>query len=175
MVWFVLQFIVVARRYKVWSLTFLEKCIAMVVTFGVVPLFGVPVFKFCFFHVFAEVIGTVLFHLQHSVNQPYRERKAKWDFTRAALEGSTLLEVPFWLKPFTNGIEYHHIHHLNTNVASYAIQECHEAYDHKKREEGGWESLGLVTVDLGLAMRSLGNVMLNEETGVIEPFSYTHL
>ena len=100
----------------------------MVVTFYVMPMFGVPVWQFCFFHVFAEALGTVLFHLQHSVNLPYRQRNAKWDFTKAALEGSTFLDVPFWLKPFTNGIEYHHIHHLNTNVASYVIKECHDSF-----------------------------------------------
>jgi len=33
--------------------------------------------------------------------------------------------MPQPLKIFTNGIEYHHIHHLNTNVASYAIEACH--------------------------------------------------
>lgn len=70
----------------------------------------------------AEAFGTVLFHLQHSVNAPYREHQGKWDFSKAALEGSTFLEIPFPLRIFTNGIEYHHIHHLNTNVASYVIQ-----------------------------------------------------
>ena len=90
-----------------------------------IPILGIPPVKFFLLQVVSMIIGTVLFHLQHSVNTSYRERKTKWDFTRAALEGSTFLEVPVLLRPFTNGIEYHHIHHLNTNVASYVIQNCH--------------------------------------------------
>jgi omega-6 fatty acid desaturase (delta-12 desaturase) len=70
----------------------------------------------------AQAIGTILFHLQHSVNMPYREHQQKWNFAKAAVEGSTFLYIPKLLRPFTNGIEYHHIHHLNTNVASYVIQ-----------------------------------------------------
>ena len=85
------------------------------------------------------------------------------------------MDVPFWLKPFTNGIEYHHIHHLNTNVASYVIKECHDTFQHKNREDGGWDALNLVKVDLGLALQSMGNVMLDEEKGLMIPFSYTHL
>jgi hypothetical protein len=33
----------------------------------------------------AQAIGTILFHLQHSVNMPYREHQTKWDFAKAAL------------------------------------------------------------------------------------------
>jgi len=36
-------------------------------------------------------MGSTLFHLQHSVNIPYRQRKEKWNSTKAAIEGSTYL------------------------------------------------------------------------------------
>lgn len=88
-------------------------------------IYDLPVLEYYICHHFAIANGMGLFHLQHSVNAPYREHKEKWDTTTAALEGSTYLEVPSWLKFFSCGIEYHHIHHLNTNVASYNMQECH--------------------------------------------------
>jgi fatty acid desaturase len=43
-----------------------------------------------------------------------------------AMEGSSLMVVPRWMKFFTAGIEYHHIHHLNAKVASYSLQACHD-------------------------------------------------
>ncbi len=121
-VWFVLVFPTVAKRYGIFSMTYLEKILSVVLYTWIFPLFGVSALNMWLSMTVSTVIGTGLFHLQHSVNLPYRKRKDKWNPAKAALEGSTFLEIPNILKPFTNGIEYHHIHHLNTNVPSYAIQ-----------------------------------------------------
>jgi omega-6 fatty acid desaturase (delta-12 desaturase) len=99
--------------------------------------------------------------LQHSVNLPYRVRKQEWDFTRAALEGSTFLNIPKFLQPFTNGIEYHHIHHLNTNVASYNIAECHYSFEEGDKVKRKWDDYQINRVDFCLAFKSLFNVMLD--------------
>jgi omega-6 fatty acid desaturase (delta-12 desaturase) len=80
------------------------------------------------------------------------------------LEGSTLLYVPAFLKPFTNGIEYHHIHHLHTLVPSYAIQQCHDSFSN-------WNTCGICEVDYDLAWESLSNVMYDEETERLLPFA----
>ena len=37
-----------------------------------------------------------------------------------------MLRVPPWLKWFTMGIEYHHVHHLSVEVPGYRLQRCHE-------------------------------------------------
>jgi omega-6 fatty acid desaturase (delta-12 desaturase) len=92
-------------------------------------MFGLSAFGMWFTVWGASVIGTALFHLQHSCNTPYRVRQKTWNPAKAALEGSTYLQVPSYLRSFTNGIEYHHIHHLNTNVASYAIGDCHHDFE----------------------------------------------
>ncbi|CAM6002632.1 unnamed protein product [Sphagnum balticum] len=110
--------------------------------------------------------------MQHSVNVAYRERKDKWDHTRAALEGSTFVQVPLWLKPFTNGIEYHHIHHLNTNVASYNMALCHEDFEYSNKEHNRWDVFHINRVDWVGTVKSLGNVMMDEEKGVLVPFDY---
>ena len=102
--WFVGLYYVVAKRYGVFSKAFAEKIMSMVLVFFILPALGLPIIKVLLSTYLAQVAGTILFHLQHSVNLPYRERKEKWDSTRAALEGSTFLDIPLLLKPFTNGI-----------------------------------------------------------------------
>ena len=76
-----------------------------------------------------SVMGVMLFHLQHQVNEGYwmkfnNNDKRIWE--KAQLHGSSLLEIPYFLKYFTLGIEYHHIHHLTTQIPCYNLQECHE-------------------------------------------------
>ena len=77
----------------------------------------------------AGAIGVMLFHLQHQVNEGYwrkfnNDDKKTWE--KAQLHGSSMLRIPTLLKYFTIGIEYHHIHHLTTQVPCYNLQRCHE-------------------------------------------------
>lgn len=79
------------KRYGPLSPAVFEKILSVVVYFWMFDLLGLPVWKmYLSLHV-AQAIGTILFHLQHSVNLPYREHKDSWNFTSAALEGSTYL------------------------------------------------------------------------------------
>lgn len=39
---------------------------------------------------------------------------------------SSVIKIPEILKPFTNGIDYHNVHHLNPGVPSYNIRKCYE-------------------------------------------------
>ena len=172
-VWFFGTIYVVLRRYGFMSKPFFEKIASLALVFFILPLLGVSSLYFSISIWGTNLVGTILFHLQHSVNVPYRERKDKWDFSKAALEGSTFLEIPLPLRPFTNGIEYHHIHHLNTNVASYAIAECHESFDNLKGEKKNWDNYGVNRVGAWLAFKSLANVMYDEENKRHLPFSYT--
>jgi acyl-lipid omega-6 desaturase (Delta-12 desaturase) len=173
LVWFVLTFYSVAKRYGLLSLTFLEKVMSVVVFTWVVPLLGVSALKMWVSIYLSSIMGTVLFHLQHSVNVAYRERQTQWNFVQAAMEGSTFLNVPFLLRPFTNGIEYHHIHHLNTNIASYVIDDCHERFDAQAKDGQKWNEFKINRVDIQLAFKSLFNVMFDEENSVLVPFDYT--
>lgn len=124
--WFVGLLFNNIKRYGLFTSVTFEKVISIISYTFLPGLLGVSAWKMWVSVYCTDLIGTALFHLQHSVNVPYRQRKEQWDFTRAALEGSTFLQVPFMLRPFTNGIEYHHIHHLNTNIPSYKIGECHD-------------------------------------------------
>jgi len=71
-VWYIALFAVIAKRYGVFSWSFLEKIISVVVYVFVPPLFGISALGMCIGNYFGLIIGTILFHLQHSVNQPYR-------------------------------------------------------------------------------------------------------
>ena len=80
----------------------------------------------------------------------------------ASLEGSTYLQIPFPLNIFTNGIEYHHIHHLNTMVPCYNLSDCHNSID--------WDKSNINIVNFNLAFKSLFNVMLDEENKLLVSF-----
>ncbi len=51
----------------------------------------------------------------------------KWDYTAAALEGSSFYKLPRILQWFTGNIGFHHIHHLSPRIANYHLERCHEA------------------------------------------------
>ena len=74
--------------------------------------------------VLGSSFGVFLFHLQHTY--PECIRKKGKDYFENGFYGSSFLQLPEWLKLFTAGIEYHHIHHLNARVPSYRLRACHD-------------------------------------------------
>jgi omega-6 fatty acid desaturase (delta-12 desaturase) len=44
----------------------------------------------------------------------------------SGLKGSSFIQIPYLLKYFTGGIEYHHIHHFNSKIPNYNLQSYHE-------------------------------------------------
>jgi len=84
------------------------------------------------------LFGMILFHMQHSFNPSYVV-KEKWNLRNSALRGSSLLTIPWWMKTWTMGIEYHHIHHYSTVVPGYRLQQCHE--EGLKKDKLMWDGL----------------------------------
>jgi omega-6 fatty acid desaturase (delta-12 desaturase) len=80
----------------------------------------------------ASSIGFYLFSVQHTFPNVYRRRQKAWDYFTNGIIGSSFLQVPWILRWFTFGIEYHHIHHLNARVPAYRMAECHEAAEEKE-------------------------------------------
>jgi omega-6 fatty acid desaturase (delta-12 desaturase) len=74
-----------------------------------------------------SLLGVWLFYFQHHYPDAYFARDEEWDFTRAALEGSSFLKLPRWLQFFSGNIGFHHIHHLSPKVPNYRLEACHEA------------------------------------------------
>ena len=71
-------------------------------------------------------IGLMLFHSQHGFNPPYIVKDEKYNQKDSGLKGSSFIEIPYLFKYFTGGIEYHHIHHMNSKIPNYNLQLYHE-------------------------------------------------
>ena len=75
----------------------------------------------------AGAAGIWLFYVQHQFAGAYWERRDQWNYTEAALQGSSFYKLPRVLQWFSGSIGFHHIHHLSPFIANYHLQECHDA------------------------------------------------
>ncbi len=73
-------------------------------------------------------IGVWMFYVQHQFEDTYWARREDWDFTAAALQGSSFYKLPAILQWFTGNIGFHHIHHLSSRIPNYNLQRCHESH-----------------------------------------------
>jgi len=60
--------------------------------------------------------GIWLFYVQHQFEGVYWERGEHWDYTTAALKGSSFYKLPKVLQWFSGNIGFHHIHHLSPRI-----------------------------------------------------------
>ena len=73
----------------------------------------------------AGSVGIWLFYVQHQFEDAYWQSAADWNYTEAALRGSSYLKLPGPLRFFTGNIGLHHIHHLNARIPNYNLQRAH--------------------------------------------------
>jgi omega-6 fatty acid desaturase (delta-12 desaturase) len=71
--------------------------------------------------------GVWLFYIQHQFEDAYWERGEGWDYTAAALKGSSFYELPRVLQWFTGNIGFHHVHHLSPRIPNYNLEACHRS------------------------------------------------
>jgi omega-6 fatty acid desaturase (delta-12 desaturase) len=74
----------------------------------------------------ATTAGTWLFFVQHQFEDTYWAKGGEWDYTLAALKGSSYYKLPKVLQWFTGNIGFHHIHHLSPRIPNYLLQKCHD-------------------------------------------------
>jgi omega-6 fatty acid desaturase (delta-12 desaturase) len=74
--------------------------------------------------IIAGAVGVFLFYVQHQFDESYWETGSAWDFRRAAVEGSSFLDLPRWLHWCTGNIGFHHIHHLASQIPNYRLARC---------------------------------------------------
>jgi omega-6 fatty acid desaturase (delta-12 desaturase) len=72
-------------------------------------------------------LGVWLFYVQHQFEGVYWEREEDWDYTMAALQGSSFYKLPKILQWFSGNIGFHHIHHLSSRIPNYNLERCHRA------------------------------------------------
>jgi omega-6 fatty acid desaturase (delta-12 desaturase) len=75
----------------------------------------------------AGALGVWLFYVQHQFQGAYWARTEHWDYTAAAVQGSSYYKLPRILQWFTGNIGFHHIHHLSPRIPNYHLQRCHDA------------------------------------------------
>jgi omega-6 fatty acid desaturase (delta-12 desaturase) len=71
------------------------------------------------------ILGFLLFFNQHTFNPAYVVTNENWNVRNSGLLGSSLIQIPKYLKYFTMGIEYHHIHHMNAKIPGYNLEKYH--------------------------------------------------
>jgi omega-6 fatty acid desaturase (delta-12 desaturase) len=76
----------------------------------------------------AGAAGVWLFYVQHQFEDAYWEHTDQWDFTNAALQGSSFYKLPRVLQWFSGNIGFHHIHHLSPRIPNYNLERCHNSH-----------------------------------------------
>jgi omega-6 fatty acid desaturase (delta-12 desaturase) len=73
-------------------------------------------------------VGVWMFYVQHQFEGAYWDRTEDWDYTTAALQGSSYFHLPRILQWFTGNIGFHHIHHLSPRIPNYNLERCHKSH-----------------------------------------------
>lgn len=105
------------------NLALLAICLVMTLTIGFKSYLLVQL-PIC---VFTASIAGWLFYIQHQFEDTYWERRPNWEYTAAALRGSSYYKLPKILQWFTGNIGLHHIHHLSPKIPNYYLQRCLDA------------------------------------------------
>lgn len=71
--------------------------------------------------------GIWLFYVQHTFEDSYFEEDEKWEYIKAAVEGSSFYKLPKLLQWLTGNIGYHHVHHLSPRVPNYKLEAAHNS------------------------------------------------
>lgn len=75
----------------------------------------------------AGALGVWLFYVQHTFQGTYWTRRNSWNYSQAAVTGSSHYDLPRILHWFTGNIGYHHIHHLAPRIPNYRLRAAFEA------------------------------------------------
>ena len=96
---------------------------------GLIWIFGLQRYVFIQLVITAAggAAGVWLFYVQHQFEGVSWERNEQWDYTKAALDGSSFYRLPKLLQWFSGNIGFHHIHHLSPRIPNYNLEACHRA------------------------------------------------
>jgi acyl-lipid omega-6 desaturase (Delta-12 desaturase) len=113
------------ERDSVWwmNLAILGMATGLSAVFGIVPYLLIQLTALAV----AGSAGVWLFYVQHQFEDAYWERDEDWDYTEAALRGSSFYKLPRILQWFSGNIGFHHIHHLSPRIPNYNLEKCHRS------------------------------------------------
>jgi omega-6 fatty acid desaturase (delta-12 desaturase) len=98
----------------------------------------------------AGSVGIWLFYVQHQFEDAYWQSAADWNYSEAALCGSSYLKLPKIMQYFTGNIGLHHVHHLNARIPNYNLQRAHDENPvfHQVPTLSLWDALRTVRLKL---------------------------
>jgi acyl-lipid omega-6 desaturase (Delta-12 desaturase) len=71
-----------------------------------------------------HAFSSYLFYAQHNFPETHFFEQGEWDYTEAALHGSSFLEMNPVMQWLTANIGFHHVHHLNHKIPFYRLPEA---------------------------------------------------
>ena len=74
--------------------------------------------------VLASSAGVWLFYVQHQFAPSYWQHHENWEYFAAGMEGSSYYQLPKPLQWLTANVGLHHVHHLDSQIPNYRLQEC---------------------------------------------------
>lgn len=113
------------ERASVWimNVAVLAQAAGLIAIFGFLPWLIIQLIVMAV----AGSAGVWLFYVQHQFEDAYWERGEDWDYTAAALQGSSFYKLPKVLQWFSGSIGFHHIHHLSPRIPNYHLERCHRS------------------------------------------------
>jgi omega-6 fatty acid desaturase (delta-12 desaturase) len=72
----------------------------------------------------AFAIGSYLFYSQHNFPGAEFRENQDWQYDKAALNSTSLMKMNPFLQWMTGNIGFHHVHHLNSRIPFYRLQEA---------------------------------------------------
>lgn len=76
--------------------------------------------------VFFSIIAVWFFFVQHQHEETYKQWRDQWEYLLAAVKGSTYYKLPRAFQWLTGNIGFHHIHHLNSKIPNYHLEQAHK-------------------------------------------------
>lgn len=141
-----------ARKKRVWLNLFATNIAIIGISTALAMTIGLPEFLMVQLPVMilAATIGVWMFYVQHQFEDAYWSRGKAWAFYQAALEGSSHYDLPKPLQWLTASIGLHHIHHLNSKIPNYRLQECLDSLPklEKVTRINFWQSIKCVSFTL---------------------------
>jgi len=113
------------ERHSVWWINLAVACFVVAMSW----IFGIGAYLLIQLTVtmVAGAGGVWMFYVQHQFEDAYWERGDQWNYTAAALRGSSFYKLPAIAQWFSGNIGFHHIHHLSPRIPNYYLQTCHDA------------------------------------------------
>ncbi len=71
-----------------------------------------------------HMLAAYLFYVQHNFPETKVYMRGEWDYSDAAVNGSSYLVMGPLMRWFTANIGYHHVHHLNAKIPNYRLAEA---------------------------------------------------